>query len=452
MPNGFGLMGHNSSTQSSVIIQKPGSTTIYYIFTADYEAQLRGIRYSEVDMTLNAGLGNVTANKNILLNTPSCEKIAGVRHCNNKDVWVVTHDWNSNAFRTYLVTSAGVNTVPVVSNAGLVVNGSVLNTHGQLKASPNGKKLGSAVQGMSFELFDFNNSTGVVSNGIVLPLSAGGSILYGVEFSPDGTKMYGACVSGHIYQFNLCAGSNAAVANSGILINTPAAFRGALQLGPDKKIYVALLQGSWAGVINNPNTLGVGCNFVVNGVALSGRIIRNGFPNFVNYYFKPPPPPFTASVNCLNGIFTAPQVNVTNCSGSSNAISSVLWNFGDPASGINNTSTVNSANHTFSGAGTYTVKLVLSYACGTDTLKQNITVSSCGCLLAGQFTKGTSSCAGCGCKQWIMITATGGTSPYSYLWPDGYTNRYKNDLCPGAYTINIKDKNGCSVNVNLTTP
>ncbi|MBI2272129.1 MAG: SBBP repeat-containing protein [Bacteroidetes bacterium] len=74
--------------------------------------------------------------------------------------------------------------------------------------------------------------------------------------------------------------------------------------------------------------------------------------------------------------------------------------------------------------------------------------------LSGLFTKGTANCTGCGCKEWIMVTSSGGTEPYSYTWPalGGYVNRYKNQLCPGAYTINIIDKNGCSINVNLTTP
>src|SRR5215212_7445630 len=33
--NGSGLKGHPSSYQSSIIVPKPGSSTIYYIFTAD---------------------------------------------------------------------------------------------------------------------------------------------------------------------------------------------------------------------------------------------------------------------------------------------------------------------------------------------------------------------------------------------------------------------------------
>src|SRR5262245_54495140 len=35
MPNGFGLMGDASSTQSAVVVQRPGSPNIYYIFTVD---------------------------------------------------------------------------------------------------------------------------------------------------------------------------------------------------------------------------------------------------------------------------------------------------------------------------------------------------------------------------------------------------------------------------------
>ncbi|MBI2270633.1 MAG: hypothetical protein HYU69_09810 [Bacteroidetes bacterium] len=51
-----------------------------------------------------------------------------------------------------------------------------------------------------------------------------------------------------------------------------------------------------------------------------------------------------------------------------------------------------------------------------------------------------------------MITASGGTSPYSYSWPNGYTRRYQNKLCPGNYTVKVIDKNGCSVNVMVSAP
>lgn len=98
--------------------------------------------------------------------------------------------------------------------------------------------------------------------------------------------------------------------------------------------------------------------------------------------------------------------------------------------------------------GSYIVTVVDAGGC-TATAVASLTAPS---PLTGQFAKGTAGCAGCGCKQWIMVNASGGTTPYTYSWPDGYNNRYKNQLCPGTYTINIKDKNGCSVNVNLSAP
>lgn len=141
-------------------------------------------------------------------------------------------------------------------------------------------------------------------------------------------------------------------------------------------------------------------------------------------------------INC-NGQPTGSAT--VNASGSGTL--SYLWN---------TTATTQSINNLV--PGTYSVTVTdISGGC---TATSSVTLSSPPAL-TGQFTKGTSSCSvsgGCGCREWILITATGGTSPYTYTWPDGYLNRYKNQLCPGTYTINIRDKNGCSINTILTTP
>jgi len=134
MPNGTGLMGDTSSTQSAIILQKPNSANIYYIFTSGSRGNASGVTYSEVDLTLNGGFGDLTATKNIQLNTPTCEKLTAVRHCNQRDIWVISHDWGSNAFRTYLVTPAGVTLVPVISNVGLVPVGNTASAIDQLPA------------------------------------------------------------------------------------------------------------------------------------------------------------------------------------------------------------------------------------------------------------------------------------------------------------------------------
>ncbi len=63
--------------------------------------------------------------------------------------------------------------------------------------------------------------------------------------------------------------------------------------------------------------------------------------------------PATA-INC--GSFTSSFENQSSASG----IASYAWNFGDPASGANNTSSLPTPTHTFSDTGKFTVKLVVT--------------------------------------------------------------------------------------------
>src|SRR5436190_1863604 len=51
MANGTGLMGGLSSTQSSLIVKKPGSANLYLVFTQESQNQINGFRYSIVNMS-----------------------------------------------------------------------------------------------------------------------------------------------------------------------------------------------------------------------------------------------------------------------------------------------------------------------------------------------------------------------------------------------------------------
>lgn len=106
MQNGTGLKGHPSSTQSGVIVPQPGNDTMYFVFTTGAGGQ-GGLRYSVVNMNLDSGRGAVTQKNNLLLD-PSCEKITAVRHCNNKDVWVLGRQWKSDLYHAWLVTRNGL--------------------------------------------------------------------------------------------------------------------------------------------------------------------------------------------------------------------------------------------------------------------------------------------------------------------------------------------------------
>lgn len=286
MPNGIGLGGSNSSTQSCIILQKPGSETIYYLFTVDEFAGPKGFSYSIIDMGRNNGLGVVVVKNQSLLGSVS-EKVTAVKHASGKGWWVIVHQWNSNAFYSYLFDEKGVS-LPVISNAGVVHKdmGSGKNSEsiGYLKGSPDGKKLASAmcyVPNNNIEVFDFNNMTGVVSNPVKLP-SPGNA--YGVCFSPDNSKLYVSYESGSrgLYQYNMLSSD---IAKSAIMVSPNDSTRyGAMQMGPDGRMYVAKL-GQFLDVISNPNAPGKQCGYIVNGVNLKGMYSTFGLPDFfvLNY-------------------------------------------------------------------------------------------------------------------------------------------------------------------------
>ncbi|MEZ5171964.1 MAG: PKD domain-containing protein [Bacteroidia bacterium] len=447
MTNGSGLTGHNSSTQSAIIIQKPLSTNIYYVFTADADAGPNGIRYSEIDMALSGGLGAVTANKNILLQTPSCEKITAVRHCNNRDVWVVSHDWNSSQFRVWLVTPTGVNTTPVLSSTGSVISGITQSGYGQLKANPDGNKLLAGYYGFGgtngvnkFELYDFNNSTGVVSTGFALATETGA---YGCEFSPHGRVAYGATNQGRLVQFDLCAGSNTAIQNSKVVLGVLGPFIGSLQLGPDGKIYISRNTSSLS-VINNPNTVGMGCNFVNAAISLAGRTSSMGLPNLASFYIRPDINPFTYAANCTTVNFTSPTATTStnSCANASNAIVSASWNFGDPASGASNTSTHLNPTHVFSGTGTYNVQLILNLGCYNDTLVQPVNITG--------FNVNTSATpASCGSSNGTATATPAVAGSYTYLWSNGATGQTATGLASGLYSVTVTSSTGCTATASV---
>src|SRR6185436_5619461 len=160
-----------------------------------------------------------------------------------------------------------------------------------------------------------------------------------------------------------------------------------LQLAIDGKIYIAQHSNnnSFLGVIQNPNIAGSGCNYLNQGFSLSPKSSDEGLPNFISSYFvqKPQQTPFTYShtlqMSCGAVSFSAaPSVTSIGCAASGFTLLGTQWDFGDPASGAANTSSLNSPTHIYSGPGTYTPKLIYYYTCGggTDTLKQTVVINS----------------------------------------------------------------------------
>jgi hypothetical protein len=291
MPNGTGILAGWSSSQGYVIIPMPSNGNRFYIFTTGDFCNVNGLRYSIVDMTLNAGLGDVmAASKNVALIGTVTEHLAAVKHANCRDYWVVARSCNSNIFRAYLVTASGVSG-PVNTNIGVTDTGGWQS--GFLKFSPDGTKAAIIhTSPAAIELYDFNNSTGVFSN--LVTLSTGGSLYGGLEFSPNSQVLYvgRAANGGDIYQYNLAAGTPAAIIASATFLGniSGGGYTGEVQRGLDNKIYFSPTHGATSlSVINNPNTLGVGCGLVVAGLGLGGRTTQYSLQNLPASFTVPIP-------------------------------------------------------------------------------------------------------------------------------------------------------------------
>lgn len=356
---GPNLSGNLGSTQSSLIVPRPGSNKDYYIFTTDIVVPasfgtMRGFNYSRVDVTANSNQGAVTSERDINLVPEVAEMITGVKHANGTDYWVVTHGLNGNSFHAFKVDYLGVDPMAVVSSVGSVLDGDYLKRDylGAIKLSPKGDKIAYASLGKNVvEVFSFDNNTGIVSNSVSVGLSPANPDRgpYYVEFSPDGTKLYYTIANlktglvNELYQYDIINGGPSVLLNEAPLDSDVSA----LQLARDGKIYVGRYLKKKLGVIENPNRSKLSCNYNQNGVDLGTNETMNGMPNFIQSYFDIPAIDYDTK---CEGDET--RFSILN---TSNIDDGATWDFGDSGSTAEG-SGLNPV-HEFSAPGSYNVTL-----------------------------------------------------------------------------------------------
>lgn len=442
MPNGTGLWGNFSSTQSAMIIPFPGDENRYYIFTVDQLGSSRGLCYSVVNMLLNNGNGDLEL-KNMQLLSPSCEKITSVNHCNGRDIWVIANQHNTTNIYAYLVTAAGVNT-PEISNTG--VQGHAL---GYLKASPDGTRLVNANYLGGLNLYDFNDATGAVTNRRDIYMASPFEIdlsHYGAEFSPNSQVLYvtnsrpAALINWYscqIRQYHFLDSSTAKIKASMVVLDADSAaiirpLYAALQLGPDGRIYLANATKSSLSVISKPDRTGLSCQYTRNAQPLlPDTRVYYGLPDFNQSYFKGT---FGVEQSCTSTtarfFYTRP-----------NNASFVQWDFGDPGSGANNTSFLDSPSHTFSAPGLYTVRLVTGLACRNDTMTKMVKVDP----LRVSLGPDTAVCD----DSLLVLDPRSGTTR-TWLWQDNSTAPTLTATGSGWYWVEVTNPaNGCTLRDSL---
>lgn len=364
MENGYDLKGEGGiypSTQGALIVKRPKSASIYYIFTA---SDIFGLNYSVVNMSANGGAGKVIQ-KNVGLDFKPTQKLAVTYHANGEDIWLATHYENSDEFESFLVTQSGVSSNSVISYTGPVHKGA----HGDMKFNQTGTKLGAVVQDQDMvSITSFNNNTGVFSGGF-------GHVgkydnPHGVEFSANGRWMYVSAFGGSgggVFQIDLLSGSD--MLKNGVNISGGVSPSGSLQMAPDGQIYVADDQSLHLGIIRFPDEKGSDAEFISQGVHLNGKKSGWELPNVTltnNVVIEPNDIVFSGI--CEDDVSDFGLL-------SEDGVISVLWDFGDPES-LSNNSVLFSPQHLFSKSGDFLVTVTLNTVCGADVYQRLVTINS----------------------------------------------------------------------------
>lgn len=408
MTNGSGLTGNKSSAQSGIIFPYPYNPT-KYIAVSLGERQADNLSYSVVDMSQGGGLGAVDATyKNILLTGQSGllgESVAAVRHSNRNDFWIVAVGRNTtspNYLNVWKVTSTGVQTT---RHSSISVNATTTPSQpgGYIKFTSDGQHFVWIDFGNRFFVYgDFNPSTGIISNvrvrsGALSETSPYGNG-YGVDFSPSGKYLYLTYAPGSVgtsaitgllvFDFEaLLATSTPNTVNPIVSITNAASITdgvtdhfGAIQTGPDGRMYIPRFNSTGMFVIDNPEDPSNMKMYKINDL-LTARGVW-GLPNFAAPWFRMEIDPPSNSERCAEASATY-LLEVINGMGLTE-VSRIVMDFGD--GGANSLVTITSPSlgtytqaYTYKKPGTYTITVTAYNSSGGVelTTSSQMKINSC---------------------------------------------------------------------------
>jgi hypothetical protein len=293
-----------------VILPFPDSDSLAYIFSIGVTVpQNFGLYYTLINYKANNDTG-IVIQKNVQLNNfPAFDGLTAVRHGNGRDWWLVFQRWDPvnftglNDFYIYEINSLGIN-VNIQNIGPFHTTGG-----GQTVFNNNGFELLNLDWRGLLCKFSFDRCSGILSNPIIIETERlGTSYPYFVSgvYSPDDSKLYvmadtRSTMFGTVdtlYQYDL----NATNINGSkqVIYSHPTAYvaGGALKLAPDGKIYLAsadesasvpypdslyTIYNTHLSVINQPDSLGLACDFQPFSFYLGGARTYYGPPNNPDY-------------------------------------------------------------------------------------------------------------------------------------------------------------------------
>lgn len=278
--------------QGLLFLPRPDHAELYSIFSTtvantiingDDDLAPLHLSYSEVDMTLDNGLGGVTVkDKHLIEDTLVIGRLTACKHGNGRDWWIFSHEYLSNRYYSWLLmpdTILGPFSQAIGSNI-------TEDFAGQSCFSPDGNKYAtvSPIQN-TVNILNFDRCSGLFNNVIVDENFTDLSYLRGCAFSPNSRFLY-VNNALELFQYDLTApdvvSSRIKVADWDTFFDPFATLFFMEQLAPDGKIYLSTFNGTkYLHVINQPDFLGADCNVIQHGLILPHY--NTSIPNHPSY-------------------------------------------------------------------------------------------------------------------------------------------------------------------------
>lgn len=306
-----GLDGDISSTHSAIIIPHPQSPCErFFVFTvgsAENKSLNAGLHVVEVEISN----GQINVSKSRKLHSNSTEKLAATPD-GDGGYWVVSHDYIDTAeasnpqgrrFYAYHITTLTVlaSIYAEVKETGSVhagaspFGGNYWNSIGQMKFNEEGDMLALVLYEKAVvEIFRFDKKTGTIY--FITKLDQfhqyyPGVSLYGLEFSPNGNVLYASTgytspgQFSYVWSFDLSVLSPTTIWDGRkevaieVSTNNNKYPYGALQMGPDRSIYVARNGQPYLDRIKQPNNF-INPEYATQAILLNDTC-RLGLPTLI---------------------------------------------------------------------------------------------------------------------------------------------------------------------------
>jgi gliding motility-associated-like protein len=430
MPGSTGILADPSSSEI-VICPFPNDTLRYYII---YNQELYSpLKYSVVDLRLRNGLGDVSQLNQALDGTNHyAEGLEVVRIPCSNNYWLLAYQQNKG-FMRFKIEAAGIGT-PALVHSFVTPDNS-----GRGELDYHNGRFGLAITTQKKAIVgDFNPVDGVVANVQELNFPNATNGMYGLEFSPDASKVYlsdfynrnifGNVAGPNLFRYNFLTGNYTSWTipyDDSRCVRTDRSQvvegLGQIELGKDGSLYIPHVFGCQITVVKEANEE----TPVFDRIDVS-TILSHGVSDHIQSNFLQPLQ-ITANQTICEG-----ETVLLTVKGGSNP----RW---QPITGL---STPNSASTSAKPSTTTTYKVLADnqYGC-QDSAFVTVTVSSKvkPAIQADQLVI-------CGGGQVKLSTVT---AQASYQWykngvliPDAQADHLSTNL-PGQYSVITTNANGC---------